>query len=357
MHIYRTPSYYSYQHPKKISDDNNYQTEEENYFEDDIQQELDFSKKHYESTFRDEELYSPYEDHLDELYKKYDSYDLPIVRSTNKYRIAEQTNIPYSLDTDYPKIKMHADSKYIPEEKVIEWFQLNGCKHGLINEMFEDGHDLNELANIIYVSQFKDENSITTVNSQMIMDGCKLLKKGYPIELVIKYLESGIVENTDQKGKTYSSALTNFMLEYPSFRDSVVLKNHYVGYKKPNFTPVIHEYKYLDQESIPAIKYLYEIIDDKKTLNKILDDCRLTNEKGEKYFSERLFEIAKKILKNNKNNWTEKDSELLDKLKSHLNENKSRSLRKEYLFRINNDLSTGKNSSTILEKYFANSKY
>lgn len=239
------------------------------------------------STFRDKELFSPYKD-VGEFMPTYSFDDVPLSSSLNP-RVQQKASALTSqvIDTDLPTAKLLGSNKTVFLETIYT-HDSNGNR--LILEYIDRGHSFSDAANII-------NHARGHMHRPYIAEAFSLLEKGYPLELVFKYMDESLL-NAPIK---YQKGLMEFVANNPNKRNMVIVKDRY-------FNEVF--------DAIGAKNYhIFEnLCPDEKSLKSVIRACRCKNQEGAFTTNDDLSTLAMEILQRN-GKWTDLDSQILKSLK------------------------------------------
>lgn len=243
---------------------------------------VDALYKYSNDSFRDGELFTE-NDYITPEYKKYDEDEVVFYKQPKA--ILDPDYLPpfnFSLDTHIDYINLLKDNKKIVKETFL--WDLDKLDPYLLKELFSYGCNYDELANVLYSSRLSDKMGGYT-NLTLAKDALNMLSQGYPLEFVLKNIDTAIL-----KGKNgfqvYSKGLLPFLSEYPSARDLVVLKKY------------DSDCEVFDIVAAHKFKVLYTLYDF-STIKSIFDVSRMKRSDGVSVVNSELCNFAVKLYKAN----------------------------------------------------------
>lgn len=297
--------------------------------------ELGLENKKSNDFFRDNELYSTETDTLDSGYRKYSYDDVETtVKSKPKNRPVNYDSRPYAFDTD---LHYCMKSKPIHREKFLHLI-LNDVRFSSANAAINSDCDFDDVVKIIETSTLLDKKGRINFDKSMLNDGCKLLRKKYPVETVLEYLNLSKFKNL-YIGEYYEPRLFNFVVQHPEHTDDVLLKYD-------------ENYKRFDFGAIDKILELEKCCNDKNLANEILDNCRVLDPYGTRLTNNDLYNVAREFLFANDNKWNDVCSKILKNLKSYSPNSRSEIVDLRQCEQIKRAVQSGISFDTILKIFF-----
>ena len=280
-------------------------------------------QKQKTSTFRDNELFREFKE-VDEFTPTYGLDDLPLASSLNpkaqQYSSEVTRNV---LDTDLITAKIIGTDRTVFLDTI--YGTTSNPNEALIKYMNE-GHSFFDCVNIF--AKVGDY-----FNKAYLYDSFQLLKKGYPLEKVLGYMDEALMSG----GKRYESGLLDFIANNPNKKHFVITKHNGFEAFDKNVANVFHilETKCKDDDEIKAI----------------IKACRCFDPKGPAYAETRLLDTAINIL-DKKGGWSKDADELMADLKCY---GSGSQIHKEYAVpywitdKVNGMLESGKSLKTIIK--------
>ena len=269
---------------------------------------------------RESENFKPRFDGND-IFPTYDTNDLPIANSLNRnlHRKSNEIGSKY-FDTDIQVAKIIDTKETVYLEKAME----NETCARYLNE----GFSFKDVANILHKAK-----KYPTAN--YIYEAFELMKAGYPLELVLKYMDDALLKTTPM----YSSGMLEFVAQNPGKKSLVIVKN------------LLNRNEVLDTYAMKHFHILETTCNSETEIKSILRACRCTNKEGTPLTNEYLFDLALEI-RNKNNAWTRTDEELFDVIKVYKDklDFQEESLDYQLYRKVHSYLEQGKSSKEILEK-------
>ena len=244
--------------------------------------------------YREDELYDPEMDDVT-AYHQYSVDDIPYC-DPNNILLRDLNNIimqgDFQLESELPE---HATILKTGKKVYIESIPAEISDGKKIYDYIEDGYDKNNVLNIVYASR-----NDFGIQWSFAEAGIKLLDQGYPLELILKYMDDATIHSS--KGLTQKDEnLLRFLAEFPEARNSVV-----------NYD--LDKNEVFDYRAAQKYHVFYEICNNPKDIPIIINKCRLRNNNREYLSNYALLNIAICILEKQHGEWSDDASKLLEKL-------------------------------------------
>lgn len=271
------------------------------YDADGTPKELDYRPAYYCDCFRDYELYTDTKDNIRDEYSRYDVDDLD-VQQKPKYKYADSVFVPFTVDTDLPKIKLVKDGTEIYEENFHR--KLNpkryfgdSYKIAEARATLDEGFSKKDIANIYYCAILK-RNDMKVFHQDMMEDGINALRAGFSIDHILKEMQFATL-NSAKKFETYEKGSLMFLLNNPEYKDDFI-RTTAAGYQ------------YFDNLGASVFEQLKKSGKTAQEALSIVKSCRIKAANGLSTTNKKLSKLAMKILANQEESWSVANAKVLD---------------------------------------------
>ena len=280
--------------------------------------------------FRQDELYDKEKDIIHSGYRKYSIEDIPADESSTvffKDKIHLFSKLSNFIELRHkPCILLHKDKSHFSLDKIYEP-GVGKCAKEMIESKLNQGFTPEQVLNVYY-SGIVDGS----IRHNLTTTAFKMIKKGYPVEYVVKLMERSKLKRSTGQQK-YSEGMLEFLEQFPYMRNNMVSINS------------IGEEIF---DSVGANYYpkMYNLTKNEIESLKILRHCRIKHQDNTFCTDKRLALCALEILKHNDGIFTKSDYQLMKNLAAIDHVFNAR------IKTVYPKLCQGTDSKTILKEYF-----
>lgn len=254
--------------------------------------------------FREDELYDEDRDDAS-TYHPYSIDDIPAY-NPNDITVRDINNIMYNsqcqIETEYPD---YATIYETGRKVYLETIPSDTHDGKIIFRLIDDGYSPDAVINIAS----KAHRNKYGINWTMAYGGLKLIRKGYPINLVLEYMDKAKLKAPNGTF-WYEEGLLEFIEANPEHRDDVVTK-------------LDDGREIFDRVGAKYYNQIYDNCNNADDVIRIINSCRINTytqfssafDPDYAYLTSRpLAQLSVKILKNEGNKWSKSANTLIKEL-------------------------------------------
>lgn len=249
---------------------------------------LSIDTKFFKSSFRDREISIPYKDTSD-FVPTYSLDDLPLSSSLNPKQQQRNNAITSPvIDTDIVSAKLLDSNQTVYLDTV---YAHDSKGNSLIIDYVDKGYSFSDAANII-------NHTKTFMNEAYIEEAFGLLKEGYPIKLVFKYMDEALLDSPIK----YKKGLMNFIVNNPNKKHMVIVKDRYFN-------------EVFDKIGADNYRIFESLCEDENSIKSVMRACRCRNKEGARLTNDKLSALAVEKIQRD-GSWTDVDNQIFNLLKN-----------------------------------------